>query len=125
YITDVKPAEIIKYASNAFLATKISFINSVADLCETAGADINLVVKGMGSDSRIGGQFLQAGLGYGGSCFPKDVDSLVHTMSRHGVNPGILKAVTDINSQRVPRFVRRMKEALGSLKDCHIGILGL
>ena len=81
-ITDLPSAEMIKYASNAFLATKISFINAIANICEAAGADVTQVMKGMGLDSRIGMQFLQAGLGYGGSCFPKDVDSLIHTAAR-------------------------------------------
>lgn len=125
FLTDVKSAEIIKYASNAFLATKISFINAVADLCEEAGADINLVVKGMGSDARIGGQFLQAGLGYGGSCFPKDVDSLTHTMARHGVDNRLLTAVSDVNGRRVTRLVERMQDALGGLGGARIGVLGL
>ena len=125
FITDVKSAEIIKYASNAFLATKISFINAIADLCEATGADVSLVVKGMGSDSRIGGQFLQAGLGWGGSCFPKDVDSLVHTMGKHGVDAQILKAAVEINHGRVSRFVSRMRDSLGTLHEAQIGILGL
>ena len=78
-ITDVPSAEMIKYASNAFLSTKISFANAIANICERAGADVTQVVKGMGMDARIGSAFLSAGLGYGGSCFPKDTDSLVHT----------------------------------------------
>ena len=90
-ITDVPSAEMIKYASNAFLATKISFINAIANICELAGADVSQVMKGMGLDARIGAAFLQAGLGYGGSCFPKDTDSLVHTAAALGYDFHLLQ----------------------------------
>ncbi len=124
-ITDVYSAEIIKYASNAFLATKISFINMIADMCEKTHADITHVIKGMGFDSRIGKSFLQAGLGYGGSCFPKDTLALIHTASKHGEEMKILKAVVETNEERVSRFIGRMKEALGGLDGKTFGILGL
>jgi UDPglucose 6-dehydrogenase len=124
-ITDVPSAETIKYASNAFLAMKISFINMVADLCEKSGADITMVAKGMGYDQRIGKEFLQAGLGYGGSCFPKDTLSLIHTAEKFGENFQLLKDVVSINSERVPRFVARITERLNPLKGKVIGILGL
>lgn len=124
-ITDVASAEMIKYASNAFLATKISFINSVANICEKCGADVTLVAKGMGYDKRIGHEFLQAGLGYGGSCFPKDSWSLVHTARRFGEQFAILEAVIQANDQRIPRFIQRMRDALGSFENKTIGILGL
>lgn len=124
-ITDVASAEMIKYASNAFLATKISFINSIANLCERAGADVGLVAKGMGSDSRIGKEFLQAGLGYGGSCFPKDTLSLIHTAKALGEEFPILDAVVSTNDKRTPRFVQRILETVGDVKGKRIGVLGL
>jgi UDPglucose 6-dehydrogenase len=124
-ITDVYSAEMIKYASNAFLATKISFINAIANICEKAGANVTDVIKGVGSDSRIGEAFLQAGLGYGGSCFPKDVESLIHTSSKFGEEFKLLKTVIEINKNRVPRFISRMKKVLKSLKGKNIAILGL
>jgi UDPglucose 6-dehydrogenase len=124
-ITDVPSAEMIKYASNAFLATKISFINSVANICEKIGADVQLVAKGMGSDKRIGREFLQAGLGYGGSCFPKDTLSLIDTAKKYGESFTILDKVVEVNTDRTPRFVSRVQEVLGSLKGKKIGILGL
>lgn len=124
-ITDVNSAEIIKYASNAFLATKISFINAVADLCETAGANVTDVAKGMGYDSRIGREFLNAGLGYGGSCFPKDVHSLVHTARKFGLKFNLLENVIQINDQRVDSFVGRIERRFKKLKDKTIGVLGL
>lgn len=124
-ITDVASAEMIKYASNAFLATKISFINMIADLCEKTGADIALVAKGMGYDHRIGMHFLQAGLGYGGSCFPKDTLSLIHTARKYGEEFTLLEEVVRINQQRVPRFAQRICQRLNPVKDKVIAILGL
>ena len=124
-ITDVESAEMIKYASNAFLATKISFINAIANICEKAGADITQVAKGMGYDKRIGKEFLQAGLGYGGSCFPKDTLSLRHVAKKFDESTGIFDAVIDVNSDRVPRFLRRIEERMGDLTGKTIGILGL
>ncbi len=124
-ITDVNSAELIKYASNAFLATKISFINAIANVCEKAGADVSHVIKGMGYDSRIGSAFLQAGLGFGGSCFPKDTDSLIHTAAKYGEDFKLLKSVIEINKRRVENFVNRMKDVAKPLKGKTFGILGL
>ncbi len=102
-ITDVPSAEMIKYASNAFLATKISFINAIANICELTGADVTQVMKGMGLDARIGASFLSAGLGYGGSCFPKDTRSLVHTAAGLRYDFALLRAVVSINGARAAR----------------------
>jgi len=124
-ITDVPSAEMIKYASNAFLATKISFVNVIANICELAGADITQVVKGMGLDRRIGPAFLQAGLGYGGSCFPKDTDSLVHTAAALGVDFALLRAAVETNEERAGHFVRMIEKALAPLDDKRVAVLGL
>ena len=124
-ITDLPSAEVIKYASNAFLAAKISFINAIANICEAAGADVSQVMKGMGLDSRIGMQFLQAGLGYGGSCFPKDVDSLIHTASRLGYDFKLLRSVVEINKERAAHLVEMMRKAMGPLEDKTVAVLGL
>jgi UDPglucose 6-dehydrogenase len=124
-ITDVPSAEMIKYASNAFLATKISFVNVIATICELAGADITQVTKGMGLDPRIGPAFLGAGLGYGGSCFPKDTDSLVHTAAALGVDFGLLRAAVEVNAERAGHFVRMIEKALGPLDDKRVAVLGL
>jgi UDPglucose 6-dehydrogenase len=124
-ITDVQSAEMIKYASNAFLASKISFINAIANLCEAAGADVIAVTKGMGLDARIGPAFLQPGLGYGGSCFPKDVDSLIHTAARLGHDFKLLRAVTEVNRERSGRFVENIRKVLGPLDDKVVAVLGL
>lgn len=124
-VTDVKSAEIIKYASNAFLATKISFINAIADLCESSGADIAQVAGGMGMDERIGASFLNAGIGYGGSCFPKDTQSLIHTFGQFNEENPLLKAVVAINSSRVDRMLKRMEKRFGKLEGLTIAILGL
>jgi len=124
-ITDLPSAEVIKYASNAFLAAKISFINAIANICEAAGADVSQVMKGMGLDSRIGMQFLQAGLGHGGSCFPKDVDSLIHTASRLGYDFKLLRSVVEINRERAAHLVEMMRKAMGPLEDKTVAVLGL
>jgi UDPglucose 6-dehydrogenase len=124
-ITDVPSAEMIKYASNAFLATKISFANAIANMCEQAGADVAQVTKGVGLDARIGPAFLQAGLGFGGSCFPKDTDSLIHTASTLGYNFRLLKAVVDINRERVAHFVEGIRKALNPLDGKVVAVLGL
>lgn len=124
-VTDVESAEMIKYASNAFLANKISFINSIANICEKAGADVTQVAKGMGYDSRIGKEFLQAGLGFGGSCFPKDTLSLRHVARKFSEDTAIFDAVIEINKDRVPRFLRRIEERLGEVSGKQIAILGL
>jgi UDPglucose 6-dehydrogenase len=124
-ITDVPSAEMIKYASNAFLATKISFMNAIANICELAGADVSQVMKGVGLDNRIGAAFLQAGLGYGGSCFPKDTDSLIHTASVLGYDFALLRSVVEINRNRARHFVGMMTRALGSLDKRVFAVLGL
>ena len=126
-ITDVASAEMIKYASNAFLATKISFANAIANICEEAGADVNQVVKGMGLDSRIGQAFLNAGLGYGGSCFPKDTRSLLHTAQAFGYDFPLLDATIATNDDQPKRFIAKIHKALGGddLKGKTIGVLGL
>ena len=124
-ITDLPSAEVIKYASNAFLATKISFINAIANVCEAAGGDVTQVIKGMGLDSRIGSAFLQAGLGYGGSCFPKDVESLIQTSKGLGYDFRLLRAVVEINRERAGRLVETIKKALSPLEDMTLAILGL
>jgi UDPglucose 6-dehydrogenase len=124
-ITDVYSAEIIKYASNAFLATKISFINEIANLCELAGGDVTQVVKGMGLDPRIGAAFLNAGLGYGGSCFPKDTDALIQTAAALGYELRTLRAVVDVNRERTQRLVALIRKVLDPLDGQVIAVLGL
>jgi UDPglucose 6-dehydrogenase len=124
-ITDVPSAEMIKYASNAFLSTKISFINAIANICELGGADVTQVMKGMGLDARIGSAFLSAGLGYGGSCFPKDTDSLVHTAAALGYDFALLKSVVEINRERAGHFVDLITKALNPLAGRAIAVLGL
>ena len=124
-ITDVYSAEIIKYASNAFLATKISFINAIANICEKAGANVTDVTRGMGYDSRIGPDFLSAGLGFGGSCFPKDSESLVQTSAKLGYNFDLLQAVININKERGAHFVNLIKARINPLSDKILGVLGL
>lgn len=124
-ITDLRTAEMIKYASNAFLATKISFINEIANICEALGADVKEVAIGMGYDKRIGPFFLDAGLGYGGSCFPKDVKALAYMAADKGRHPQLLHAVMEINNDRRPMVVSRLRELLGDLRDKTIGLLGL
>jgi UDPglucose 6-dehydrogenase len=124
-ITDVPSAEIIKYASNAFLSTKISFINAIANVCELAGADVTQVMKGMGLDARIGSAVLSAGLGYGGSCFPKDTDSLVHTAASLGYDFGLLRAVIEINRERAGHFVKMVEKVLNPIDGRSIAVLGL
>ena len=124
-ITDVPSAEMIKYASNAFLASKISFANAIANLCELAGADVIQVIKGMGLDARIGHGFLSAGLGYGGSCFPKDTDSLIHTAASLGYDFTMLKAAVEINRERAAHFVALVEKALAPLDGKTVAVLGL
>ena len=124
-ITDVESAELIKYASNAFLAMKISFINAIADVCEEAGANVTDVAKGIGLDKRIGASFLNAGLGYGGSCFPKDVLSLIHTSGELGLDFALIKEVVKINDSRVGRFVGRIKERFPDISGKTFGVFGL
>src|SRR5688572_3512534 len=124
-ITDVPSAEMIKYASNAFLATKISFINAIANMCELAGADVTQVSKAVGLDARIGPAFLGAGLGYGGSCFPKDTESLVHTAEALGYEFRLLRAVVEVNRERAAHFVEKLAKVLAPLDDKVIAVLGL
>jgi UDPglucose 6-dehydrogenase len=125
-MTDLRTAEMIKYASNAFLATKISFINEIAVICEKLGADVQEVAEGMGFDRRIGAQFLNAGLGYGGSCFPKDVKALEHMALVHGSHPSLLRAVIDINRDMRRWAVYNLRELLGGKLDGkRIGLMGL
>ena len=124
-ITDLRTAEMIKYASNAFLATKISFINELADLCEKVGADVKEVAAGMGYDARIGRHFLDAGLGWGGSCFPKDVEALAFMAKENGLNPRILDMVMNVNYDRRKDAVKHVGEMIGGLKGKTVGLLGL
>jgi UDPglucose 6-dehydrogenase len=124
-ITDLRTAEMIKYASNAFLATRISFINEIANICEELGADVTEVARGMGYDKRIGPGFLDAGLGWGGSCFPKDVKALEHMAVLHGTQPQLLQAVMEINRNQRRRAVMKLRKALGSLQGKTIGVLGI
>jgi UDPglucose 6-dehydrogenase len=121
-----RTAELIKYAANAFLATKITFINEVADLCEQVGADVNEVARGMGLDNRIGGKFLHAGPGFGGSCFPKDTTALLKTAQDHGVALRIVEAVVSVNDQRKRAMARKVVAALdGSVRGKTVAVLGL
>jgi UDPglucose 6-dehydrogenase len=125
-ITDLRTAEMIKYASNAFLATKISFINEIADICEALGADVKEVAAGMGYDARIGRHFLDAGLGWGGSCFPKDVLALAYMAEEKGLDPRILNTVMGVNYERRKTAVEHVQSMLGgSLKGKTVGLLGL
>ncbi|MEJ9230864.1 UDP-glucose/GDP-mannose dehydrogenase family protein [Peribacillus butanolivorans] len=124
-LTSIKSAEMIKYASNAFLATKISFINEIANLCEVVGADVDDVAKGMGKDKRIGEAFLQPGIGYGGSCFPKDVKALLHTANLHGIHFSLLKETVAINDFQHELLVRKAINRFGELKGKKVVMLGL
>jgi UDPglucose 6-dehydrogenase len=123
--TDIRTAEMIKYASNAFLATKISFINEIASICERLGADVREVSRGMGLDRRISPEFLDAGVGYGGSCFPKDVKALAHMASMAGAHPQLLRAVMEINRDMRRLVLQKVRGTLGSVEDRTIGVLGL
>src|SRR5215831_13472591 len=124
--TDIRTAEMIKYASNAFLATKISFINEIASISERLGADVELVARGMGLDRRISPEFLQAGVGYGGSCFPKDVKALAHMASMAGAHPQLLRAVMEINRDMRRLVLQKARTELdGNLEERTIGVLGL
>ncbi len=123
--TDIRTAEMIKYASNAFLATKISFINEIANICESVGANVIDVAKGMGYDTRIGPKFLNAGIGWGGSCFPKDVKALAHIAREYGTQPQLLQAVIDINQIQRARVVEKLERMLKGVEGKNIGFLGL
>ncbi len=124
-VTNIDTAEIIKHASNSFLALKISYINLISELCEKTNGDVNKVAKGMGFDPRIGSLFLRAGLGYGGSCFPKDIRALSKIGEDLGVNMNLLKEADKINLERIKNFVEKVKKALWILKDKKIAVLGL
>lgn len=124
-LTTIRSAEMIKYASNAFLALKISYINEIANLCEAVGADVEDVSKGMGIDKRIGDQFLQPGIGYGGSCFPKDVKALLHTANLYGRNFAILKETIAVNHNQQELLVRKALRRFGSLEGKKVALLGL
>lgn len=124
--TDIPSAEMIKYAANSMLATRISFMNDIANLCELVGADVNMVRKGIGSDTRIGSKFLYAGCGYGGSCFPKDVKALIKTAEQNGYEMRVLKAVEDVNEHQKSILFNKLSAHYGGmLKDKTIGIWGL
>ena len=123
--TDVPSAEMIKYASNAFLATKISFINEIANVCEETGADVTVVAKGMGLDNRIGPSFLRAGIGYGGSCFPKDIAALKQLAGNSGYHFQLLTSVIEVNELQKRRVVGKLTKHLGSLRGKTIALLGL
>ena len=124
-VTDLSSAEMIKYAANSFLATKISFINEVANICDRVGADVTQVAKGIGLDSRIGSKFLQAGIGWGGSCFPKDVSALIHTADDYGYNSELLKAAVSVNKRQRLMLLEKLQQELKILKGKTVGLLGL
>ncbi len=124
-VTGLETAELIKYASNAFLATKISFINEMSTLCEAVGADVHGVAKGMGLDGRIGRKFLHPGPGYGGSCFPKDTLALVRTAQQHGVSSRIVESVVEVNAAQKSRMIGKIRTALGSEAGKTLAVLGL
>src|SRR6201999_746868 len=124
-LTSTKSAEIIKHASNAFLAVKISFINAVSNLCEAADANVEQVARGMGLDSRIGPKFLRPGIGYGGSCFPKDVAAFRSVAEQMGVDFSLLSEVEKINTEQKKRFLRKVRSALWTLRGKRLAVLGL
>lgn len=124
-ITDIRSAEMIKYASNAFLATKISFINEISNICEKVGADVTRVAEGMGYDKRIGASFLKAGIGYGGSCFPKDTQALIQIAGMVDYDFRLLKSVVQVNQDQRFQVIHKLEEALGSLKGKTIAVWGL
>lgn len=123
---DIASAELTKYAANAMLATKISFMNDIANLCDIVGADVNLIRKGIGADARIGNKFLYAGVGYGGSCFPKDVKALIHTAEEHDYSMAILKSVEEVNNrQKLVLYDKLLSHFGGNIKGLRIAIWGL
>ncbi|MFN6569176.1 UDP-glucose 6-dehydrogenase [Nostoc minutum NIES-26] len=124
-VTDLSSAEMIKYAANAFLATKISFINEVANICDRVGADVTQVAKGIGLDSRIGNKFLNAGIGWGGSCFPKDVAALIHTADDYGYEAQLMKAAVTVNERQRLIALEKLQQVLKILKGKTVGLLGL
>jgi UDPglucose 6-dehydrogenase len=124
-VTDINSAELIKHAANSFLALKISYINAVSVICEASGANVQEVANGMGMDARIGRRFLDAGIGFGGSCFPKDLSAFIKISEQLGYDFALLKEVQHINAQQMERFVKKITETLWVLKDKTIGVLGL
>ena len=124
-VTDIKSAEMIKYAANAFLATKISFINEIANICERVDADVKNVAKGIGLDKRIGPKFLNAGIGYGGSCFPKDIEGLIYIANHNKYNFKLLNAVTEVNKNQQEIFIRKIKKDLKKIKGKTVCVWGL
>ena len=124
-VTTISSAELIKHAANSFLALKISYANVIADLCEKIGANVEEVTHAMGLDSRIGGEFLNAGLGYGGFCFPKDVQAFIHLSAKVGVDFDMLKATERVNKLRIDRFFEKIHQALWVVKGKHVAVLGL
>jgi UDPglucose 6-dehydrogenase len=124
-VTDINSAEMIKHASNSFLATKISFINAIGQICDKVGADVLKVAEGMGLDKRIGRSFLNAGIGYGGSCFPKDVDAFIRLSEKSGYPFDLLKEVRNVNEQQKASFIKLIEDKLWNIKDKTIGVLGL
>ena len=124
-ITDLTTAELIKHAANAFLTTKISFINTIADLCEAVGADVTQVARGIGLDPRIGPDFLQAGIGYGGYCLPKDLRAFIRLAEEHRVDFDLLKAVEKVNEQRIDYFIKKIRQVVWVLRGKTVGVLGL
>jgi len=123
--TSIETAELIKYASNSYLAVKISFINEISNLCDKVGADVAMVAKAMGLDRRIGPKFLHAGLGFGGSCLPKDTRAIVHMAREHGESMRIIQSAVDVNNERAARAVAKLESVVGDLEGKTIGILGL
>jgi UDPglucose 6-dehydrogenase len=124
-ITDINSAELIKHAANSFLALKISYVNALSVLCESSGANVQEVANGMGMDDRIGRRFLNASLGFGGSCFPKDLSAFIKIAEQVGYDFGLLKEVQKINSTQMDRFIKKITDTLWVLKDKTIGVLGL
>src|SRR5579862_4754624 len=124
-VTDINSAELIKHAANSFLALKISYINAIANVCEAAGANVQEVAQGIGMDERIGRRFLNAGIGFGGSCFPKDLSAFIKIADEIGYDFRLLKEVQLINSGQMDRFVKKITDTLWVLKDKKIGVLGL
>src|SRR5436190_11858142 len=124
-VTDINSAELIKHAANSFLALKISYINAVSAICEASGANVQEVANGMGMDARIGRRFLDASLGFGGSCFPKDLSAFIKISQQVGYDFGLLKEVQRINAEQMDRFVKKISDTLWVLKDKKIGVLGL
>jgi UDPglucose 6-dehydrogenase len=124
-VTDINSAELIKHAANSFLALKISYINAIANVCEAAGANVQEVAQGIGLDERIGRRFLNAGIGFGGSCFPKDLSAFIKIAEQIGYDFKLLKEVQRINADQMERFIKKITDTLWVLKDKKIGVLGL